>query len=542
MIADMPPPPRHDRTGVLDGERLVGTETPGERAERRVARTPVGRRYAGASFLAVLLALLVRATRLGDSLWYDEIAAWRDHGTRGLRSLGTWGDPANHLLQTVLSWASVQVTGPALGETLALRLPPLLASLALVACAPWIARSWRRADLEPAGVRARPLGVALAVLVAVAPVLVLAGTEARGYPFMVLGAALGLAGLDRTVAHGFASRDGRRGAAVGIAAFALGTWAHPMTAFAAFGAAAALALESIVRRDRAPFVRGMTVLVPAGLLSLLLYAPILGDLRRSARLFSNDSGRGPSLLGPEGLDAVLQLGGTWSNDAVPWLALPGLALVVGGTLHAVRTGRGWTALRWFAGAPVAVAVLGALGTWIYARFLLFAVPGALVLAALPLAEARHLRRPARAAAGLLALLVLAAWIADLATRPERQPLRWAAAEARAAAADDGTVVVLGLRHRVMEAYLGDLGPRLIHVPEHGGDARLITHALDRADDTGPLAAVIVLYPDRIPRNVERTLDRRLGPPPITGRRPGWIDQGRGRVEVRLHRPPTPPPG
>ena len=39
----------------------------------------------------VAAALLVRATRIGESLWYDEIAAWRVYGMRGPGAIvGTW--------------------------------------------------------------------------------------------------------------------------------------------------------------------------------------------------------------------------------------------------------------------------------------------------------------------------------------------------------------------------------------------------------------------------------------------------------------------
>ncbi|MHC4989879.1 MAG: hypothetical protein ACYTGC_02770, partial [Planctomycetota bacterium] len=67
--------------------------------------------------LLVILAaaLLLRTSRLGESLWYDEIAAWLQFGTGGPGFIvGNYFDPANHVAQTLCTWISVLLLGPGL--------------------------------------------------------------------------------------------------------------------------------------------------------------------------------------------------------------------------------------------------------------------------------------------------------------------------------------------------------------------------------------------------------------------------------------------
>jgi len=293
----------------------------------------------------------------------------------------------------------------------------------------------------------------------------------------------------------------------------------------------------------------MIVLVPAGLLSLACYAPVLGELLAARGVFSNADAAGPPLLGPEGVDALRQLGGTWSlpesSVATALVAAPGGLALLLGVAAAVRIGRGWIALRWLAGLPLAFAVLGLLGTWSYARFTMFAVPGGLLAgctaaAALLAATTPHRRIAAAVFAGVV-LAFGAAWGADLRLRPERQPLRTAAEDARAAAGATGAIVVVGLRHRVMEAYLGDLGPRVVHALDLGRDPGEIDRAFDAAASAGRIDAVVVLYPDLVGADARAAIERRAPALSVVVRRPGWIDQGRGAVEVRT-RPATPAAG
>jgi uncharacterized membrane protein len=129
----------------------------------------------------VVVGLLVRATRLTESLWYDEIAAWRMFGLHGPGAITTtFFEPSNHIAHTLLSWWSVKALEWAIGFELALRLPALLFSLGAIAAVYGMARcaSGPRVALIAAG------------LMAVLPVPVLEGAEARGYSMMICFSAL----------------------------------------------------------------------------------------------------------------------------------------------------------------------------------------------------------------------------------------------------------------------------------------------------------------------------------------------------------------
>ena len=108
----------------------------------------------------VVVGLLVRATRLGESLWYDEIAAWRVFGMHGPAAIvTTFSEPSNHIAHTLVSWCSVKAFEWAVGFELALRLPALLFSLGAVAAVYGLARcaSGPRVAMIAAGNMLRPL-------------------------------------------------------------------------------------------------------------------------------------------------------------------------------------------------------------------------------------------------------------------------------------------------------------------------------------------------------------------------------------------------
>src|SRR5262245_36973613 len=66
----------------------------------------------------VVVALLVRGTRINESLWYDEIASWMTY-TGGVDSagaiMGSFLDPINHVAHTLLNWISVRLFVSSLG-------------------------------------------------------------------------------------------------------------------------------------------------------------------------------------------------------------------------------------------------------------------------------------------------------------------------------------------------------------------------------------------------------------------------------------------
>ncbi|MEE8507475.1 MAG: hypothetical protein V3T07_00295, partial [Myxococcota bacterium] len=88
---------------------------------------PPGPRRLAALLGLVVVALLLRSLRLGESLWYDEIAAWLDYGVHGPGPIiGNYFDPANHVAHTLTTAWSVSLLGA--GE-FGLRAPALLCSL-----------------------------------------------------------------------------------------------------------------------------------------------------------------------------------------------------------------------------------------------------------------------------------------------------------------------------------------------------------------------------------------------------------------------------
>lgn len=493
----------------------------------RPPRTPT----IGLTIIAALaaLALIARIPPLGQSLWYDEIAAWRDYAAHGPSYAFTrWHDPANHVLQSALSAWSVTALADVIGEPLALRLPSLIASLLLV---PALA------------IGLRPVAPRLALLAGIAaalmPVLVLAGTEARGYPFMVLGATASSLILARRLdppgrATG-ARRPGGLGTALAYAgAITLGTWGHLCTALVALGHAVVVGVLALHARRATPVRRAALPLALGALGCALVLAPVIpGILRARAMLSSAPDAPGPSPFGEEGRAALLQVTGTTD----PLAALFVLPLLAVGIIAVARQ----RPLR----LPVMLLVTGALlappllalgGSWMYARFLLFTAGAtAIVLAAGAAAcmarAARRAGQPSgaatstRATAALalaLPLLALIGWQTDLLRRPPRQPLREAAALARAHLQPGERILVIDLHHRVLDPWLLDLNP--VYSLRLGEDLERVLR-----DAPPELTTAIVLYPDLVPASRVDLLKshgfRRFE------RLPGWIDHGRGAVEV-----------
>jgi hypothetical protein len=457
------------------------------------------------------IAVFARLPSLGDGLWYDELAAWADYAARGpAHILTTYDDPANHVLQSLLTWASFEGLAGLIEPALAMRLPSLLVSLLAVGLIAWLAR--RVHGGRPGGDR---IIVLAAILAAVCPVLALSGTEARGYAFMIAGAAGSTAAWIRWMqADGHAGRT----LATYAACLLLGAWAHPVAAVVGAGHAAAAVGLAVAARRRAP-LRGLIPVAVAAALTMLAYAPILDDmLRLRGTLARGGGGSQPGLLGPEGVHAILQLGGAWST----W-ALPGLVLLVAGVTRLVALARdghrpaGLLLAAWLGGAAVAVLAVAGLGTWVYARFLLFLVPGALVAIATGLAWLLD-RRPL---VGRLALIaIIGGWTGDLISRGPRQPIREAANVVLERAAPGDAVHAIGLRQRVSQGYLGQMP-----YSWSGDHGATLTSELP----SPPPRWVVMLYPQLVTdTTIEQLRERGYG---RVARFRGWIDWGGGDVEV-----------
>jgi hypothetical protein len=476
----------------------------------------------------VVVGLLVRATRLTESLWYDEIAAWRMFGMHGPGAIiTTFFEPSNHIAHTLLSWCSVKALEWAIGFELALRLPALLFSLGSVAAVYGMARcaSGPRVALMAAG------------LMAVLPVPVLEGVEARGYSMMICFSALASWAF---LANVHSQRAWRWCVYAGLCI--AGAWAHPMTAFVPTGHAAWLGWQWARHRRVGLAVRGGLALAAGAAITLALYAPVIPEMLAQRGMYTVARGDEPLVFGAEGWHALIQLGGSW----YPWNAWPGIALFVVGLIHARRDRAVAITLL---GLPIFLVVVLATGAWMYARFALFSVPGAVLLMALGLDALARRNRIGALAAGAV---VLAASAADLALRPPKQPLRSAAAYVDARRADGEPVLVVGLAHQVMDIYLDDV----VYSLQHGAD-------LDEKFDDPVPAWVVLYYPNYVSAEGFTLLDQRGF---VEQQRfHGWVDWDNGDVIVfRQHRaagprsgpggwppppgrcrrsgPPSPPPG
>lgn len=458
------------------------------------------KRLAGLTAL-VALGLVVRATRITESLWYDEIAAWLSYGA-GVTSpgpiVGNYFDPVNHVFHTLLSWLSVNTLEPALGAEIAMRLPALVFSLLSIVAMHGLGRA----------LGGNRVGWFAAIIAAVAPVSVLEAVEARGYSMMIFFSAAATWLL--------VEARSRRHPWLWVAyagTTALGAWAHFVTVFVPIGHAAWLAWWSMRTHRSRDDLCAFTGLGLAAVLSLTPYAPIIPEMLSTRAVFFSSRGDEPSILGPEGFHAMLQLGGSWCW----WAAIPGLVMFCTG-VAALGRKRQWDVLAiTMIGLPLMILVVWASGSWLYARFTLFALPGAMLLMAVGLNECWRWRRNA-ALVGLL--ILIAAWVGDLRLRPSKQPLREAAEIVRQNSSRSERVLVIGLAHEVMRVYLSDRP--LTYSLRLGRDLQASFDAIDPD-------WVIVEYPDHVGEPVFELLDQRGFK--MSHRLDGWVDWGRGDVLV-----------
>ena len=454
--------------------------------------------------LLTVLAIVPRLIRIEESLWYDEIAAMSSFSIHGPGpALGNYYALSNHVLHSALASLVIDANGGA--NELVLRVPALLAG---IACVPAMFGLARTVDGDR-------FGLIAAAVMALMPVAVLESVDARGYSLMMLFTIL-------TTTQVVRISDGHRSGALWYAAFAtLGCWSHFAFAFVPLGHAL-LAISWLFRRHRrGPGLRLAVGLGLGGVTTLLVLAPVLPSFFLIRGEFVAVDGDEPSLFGIEARKAVLQLGGSWYL----WASLPGLALALLGGTESSR----WPRLRIatfasVAGGLVTGVILLAGDGWVYARFLLFLVPGAVLLVAAGIRALAYL--PQRSEPAYVAALILAiGWCTALAVRPPRQPIR-DAIEALAAPAAGRSVWSIGLGDDVADYYGSALDLRLQHAGNLG--ARLDAAAL--AD--GPDHAV-VLYPDLVTESTRALLE--TAGFRTTDRFEGWLDWGHGDVEL-LTRP------
>ena len=446
----------------------------------------------------LLLGLLVRLPYMAQSLWYDEIAAFWYYGQHGPGAIaGNMFTPANHVLQSIASWASVMLAGGTL-EAWILRLPALVAGL----LAAWPLHALAR---RPLGARGALLAVGIILL---APIAVLEGTEARGYAFMLLFSATASALL-------LAMIEGERFEYVPLYAIAcaLGAWSHLVTLVVPAGQFLVILALLATRRDqRTILVASLGAVILAGITSMLLLAPVIPDLLASRESFKVTSALQPALTGIEGRGILLGLGGSWSSLA----AIPGLLFVILGLVEASRAREHRIGLL-LTGTPIAIALVLvlAMDTWVYARFFTFDLPFvALAMSGGMLLLARW-SRPACAS---LVILTAACWTYDLVSKQlhPRQPIRELVALIEPG---QDRVASVGIRDMpiVIGWYLPDARERIVDAGPHVTGHEDVLGATD-------IRWVVHSYAERVPFEPGERWRK-------AHELKGWIDDGAGTLTL-----------
>jgi len=337
----------------------VATEAPPRAPERRVVRFSW-------AWPAVLVLVLSGYQLTRPALWADELATW------GAVRLG-WG-PLLRLLGEVdavvapyfalmKAWTSVAGT-----STLALRLPSVLAMAAAAGLL----------SILGARVAGRPAGLLAGLAFAVVPTTSRYAQEARPYAFAILFAVLASLALVWLL-----DRPGwPRAALYAVAVAGLGAF-HLISVLLLVAHGIAVA----VRRDRTRLVT-WAVAAAAGVLPLLPLA-WLGH-RQSGQI---------SWLTPADWRTVLAV-----PDTIFGAGVVGGLLIALGLLAVSRQPPAVLAAAWAVAPILALYLVSQLTTLFWARYLLFTLPGFVLLAALALGR---LGWP-RAAALLVALALLAA--------------------------------------------------------------------------------------------------------------------------------------
>jgi len=220
------------------------------------------------------------------------------------------------------------------------------------------------------------------------------------------------------------------------------------------------------------------------------------------------------------------------------MATPPVLLAIGWATS-LRDGPLRRALAFAAsGLPITVLLAWVGGSWLYARFLLFALPATALLLAVGsrgLIDATATGRQAlslRIARSLVVPLAIASCLAyDLGSQP-RQPIREAVAQVADLRGPGDRVLGVGIADDVVQWYALTLA---VPVEPTGVGGERLREALSRTDATW----IVALYPDHRHPDASGEALSGLGfrRRPVHGL-PGWLDAGEGTVEV-WRREPSP---
>lgn len=313
--------------------------------------------------MIVGLALAIRFTPMHRGLGFDELfTAVNFVGAESAWKTATTSiNFNNHVGYSLLARLCVELFGR---SEWALRLPALLLGLGTLPALWWVSRP----VVGPWIAVAATLGLALA------PEHIRWSTTARGYTALILGVILTSALLFQLL---------RRPTARTAAAFAALTtatgychlYAAPVAVVQGLALVGWFAAHRHDASSRRSAIYGVAALAAAGLLTLLLYSPILRPL-----LFSvNHAGRGQLMPDFAWYTAIELL-----SVSSAWLLCAVLALAAIGIVAIARTGR--TMAPWHAGYAAAIVLAPLIGAILarpldlYPRFFIYALPVMLVVA------------------------------------------------------------------------------------------------------------------------------------------------------------------
>lgn len=485
------------------------------------------------------VGLVLRAALASESLWYDEISALVSFALEGPGvAFGSYAVPTNHVPMTLAMWAMTSITGGV--SEWALRFPAVVAGVIAIPVAWALAR-----ELAPSAWAARA-GICAALVVAIAPIPAIESAEARGYAFVIsasLVAALALARLTRTHAIGDAIL-------VGVAC-AFAAWSHPVALVlpASIGAAGFARLVFMRRHGTAEDGAVARAMLFAALLAAAIAAPLLAPLIADALAHRGDYLRSTAeqagIVSREGVESLMGLSLSWSLGlpTAPWAPLTTmlpefilppvvlLALFLAGAWRIARdpslARARAIALPFILAFTLALLLTAVAGTWLYARFFLFALPASI------LAIAFALSAPAKRRTRVLLMVALVSQCAvALPIYWRKQPIRDAVDAVDAMRADDDIVLTIGLPDNAAGLYAALSGFQAVPTGFLGAELGPVLASAPR-----PPRFVVVLYPDRLDASVLAMLDTRFD---RTHRFEGWADWGQGAVEV--WRAATPAPG
>ena len=219
--------------------------------------------WSALALLAVGVAAALRTYALGSQVVIDdEWHALHKVMRSNLIGILTHLDYADFSIPVALYYRALQET---IGITeWSMRAPMVVAGIALVALAPWLARAWTT----------RAAGVAWSVLLAISPMLVYLSRTARPYAITALTSTVAIVAFERWWRGDEPGRT--RWAIAYVVATVLGGWLHMLSL--AFTLVPFLYFGARAMRDRAAFARLFPLgLVTASLLAVVLLPPLVND-------------------------------------------------------------------------------------------------------------------------------------------------------------------------------------------------------------------------------------------------------------------------